>query len=148
MAKRIWKVSINPRDFPRDGLWPILREHGLIAIGWPVDKPEWNSKKDVKDFHSITPGDVIIAYGGGYTIKGIGIAKSTPRFYKTGKLPRLLANRLHRIGEVNWIIVRDLITKDVHIPSRKVRGLSWFDTVHELTQEQWEETKKSLEIDI
>lgn len=146
--KRIWKVSINPSDFAREGLWPILKEYGLIAIGWPEDKPEWNKIKDVRDFHSIRHGDVIIAYGGKYRIRAVGIAKSAPKFHEKGKYPRLFANRLRRIGEVDWVILRDLRTKGLRVPSKDQPGLSWNDTVHELTPEQWDKTKRFLGIDI
>ena len=146
-SKRIWKVSINPKQFPREGLWPILREHELIAIGWPERRPEVERIRDVKDFHSIRPGDVIIAYGGGYTIKAVGIATSTPKFYEKG-ISRYFAGRLNRIGDVDWLIIRDLNTEDLPIPSKSRPGLSWRDTVHDLTPEEWEETKRFLKIDI
>lgn len=145
--KRVWKVSIDSKEFNKEGLWPILKEEGLVTFGFPDKK--YDTRRDVQKFHNIQKGDVVVAYYGGYLVKAIGIAHNSPIRYQPKKGPsKLFGGLLTRIGKVEWIIVQDMGTKHIPIPSRKNPGLSWKDKIHELTREQWDKVKKGLVIDI
>jgi len=145
--KRIWKVSINSKEFNKEGLWPILKEEGLVTFGYPDKK--YDTRNEVQKFHSIRKGDVVVAYYGGHLVKAIGIAMNSPIRYQPPKGPsKLFGGLLTRIGKVKWIIIRDMGTKHIPIPSRKNPGLSWRDKIHELTLEQWDKVKNGLGINI
>jgi len=142
-AYRVWKVSINPEEFPRESLWPILKENGLIAIGWSGQ--EYDQAREPKKFHSIRNGDIVIVYGGNYTIKAIGIAKNTPvRYEQHEGLSSFFDGKLTRIGRVEWKIIRDMKTDEIPIPSVKMKGLSWVNSVNKLSLDQWNEVKRVL----
>ncbi len=146
-SRTAWKISVSPREFPSEGAWTIMREHGVVAIGWDTDARSARAK-DVREFHRIRKGDIILAYRGNFTIKAVGIAAETPQAYaEDSKMSRLFANQLVRVGRVDWIIVRDMLTRGLPIPSTRVRGLSWNDTVHRLTPARWEQTKAFLGLD-
>jgi len=145
--KRIWKVSINSKEFNKEGLWLILKEEGLVTFGYPDKK--YDARREVQKFHCIRKGDVVVAYYGGHIVKAIGIAQNSPIRYQPGKGPsKLFGGLLTRIGKVEWIIVRDMGTKHIPIPSRKNPGLSWRDKIHELTWKQWDKVKNGLGINI
>ena len=84
-------------------------------------------------------------YGGNYTIKAIGIAKNTPKRYEPHEgLSSLFDGKLTRIGRVEWKIIRDMKTDEIPIPSVKMKGLSWVNSVNKLSLDQWNEVKRVL----
>ncbi len=141
---RYWKVAPG-----RNGIaWPEWRQRGIAAIGWPdlgdistlsesdfqtLSKAKYNKDKrnegpyQVWLFHTIKPGDRVIANKGRTSILGVGTVTEGYR-YRPGEHTVEGEDFPHQI-KVKW---DDTAARDIDDQS------NWMQTLRELTQEKFE----------
>jgi hypothetical protein len=141
---RYWKVAPG-----RNGIaWPEWRQRGIAAIGWPdlgdistlsdsdfqaVSKAKYNKDKrnegpyQVWLFHTIEPGDRVIANRGRTSILGVGTVTEGYR-YRPGEHTVEGEDFPHQV-KVTW---DDTTARDIDDQT------NWMQTLRELTQEKFE----------
>ena len=141
---RYWKVAPG-----RNGIaWPEWRQRGIAAIGWPdlgdisalsepdfqaLSKAKYNNDKrsagpyQVWLFHTIQPGDRVIANKGRASILGVGTVTEGYR-YRPGEHAVEGEDFPHQI-KVTW---DDTTARDIEDQT------NWMQTLRELTQEKFE----------
>ena len=141
---RYWKVAPG-----RNGIaWPEWRQRGIAAIGWPdlgdisalsesefqaLSKAKYNNEKrsagpyQVWLFHTIQPGDRVIANKGRASILGVGTVTEGYR-YRPGEHAVEGEDFPHQI-KVTW---DDTTARGIEDQT------NWMQTLRELTQEKFE----------